>query len=150
MERVDESANGNKNSVNDPIKELIGSTATANLAKARDAMETVPVKMAKPVSNIPGEPVPSDDEGQLVPVEVINMNSPKFHSSNRSNPTAPATLVMERQRTHTVMTVDQNLRAGFFKFFDEDCESFLYYDTFPSKNILLISLKFYMGLNMNY
>jgi hypothetical protein len=67
--------------------------------------------MAKPVATIPDEPVPIDaPEGQLELVEITsNVDSPKLHSSNRSNPSA---LVMERQRTHTVMTVDQNLRAG--------------------------------------
>jgi hypothetical protein len=70
--------------------------------------------MTKPVATIPDEPVPKDaPEGQLELVEITsNVDSPKLHSSNRSNPSAPSALVMERQRTHTVMTVDQNLRAG--------------------------------------
>jgi hypothetical protein len=58
--------------------------------------------------NVPDEPMPTDAfECQSAPVKITHANSPKFHSSNRSNPLASSAMVMERQRTHMVMTVDQ-------------------------------------------
>jgi hypothetical protein len=112
--RGEESVNGKKIAPNDQSRALIESTAAINSAKThKDATEFMADKMAKPVSSIPDEPVPIDDskEGQSAPVEVTTVNSPKLHSSCRPNPSAPSALG-ERQRTHTVMTVDQNLRAG--------------------------------------
>jgi hypothetical protein len=112
-ERIEEIAKGKTTAATDQPRASIGNTPTNPATAVTDGMEPVPEEMTKSVSKIPDEPVPiNDPNSQSTPVDFTQVNSPKLHHSNRSNPPAPSALVMERQRTHTVMTVDQNLKAG--------------------------------------